>query len=195
MAHPLQNRFEDNTQRALRKFYGDEIDEDAIEEVIEEYIDIDDPEYGRIYQMSGQVMDAKRKEPIRVKLTLPTGAAIGSSVLSGINSPETLVVGATLLAIYGAVAQDRVSEIKPDLALTYAVGWELSNGGGDLVSRDELDEPVLEESKDHPEKVEMSKKDVEDALWELKNMGCISLKTVQGERRIDFREESTLTYK
>jgi hypothetical protein len=195
MAHPLHNRFEESALRALREFYGDEIDEDVIEEVIGEHVDVDDPEHGRIYQMSGRVMDGKRKEPIRVKMTLPTGAAIGSSILSGMNSPDTLVVGAALLAIYGAVAQDRVSEIKPDLALTYAVGWELSNGGSDLVSRDELDERVLEESENHPEKVTMSKKGVEDALWELKDMGCISLKNIRGEKYIDFPEKSTLTYK
>lgn len=195
MAHPLHIRFEENTLETLQKFHGEEIDEEMVEQLIEDSVEVDDPEYGRIYQMSGRVMDAERKEPIRVKLDLPTGAAISSSTLSGINSPEALVVGAALLAIYSAVSQDRVTEIKPDLALTYAVGWELSDCGRDLVSRDELEKQAIQESKDHPEKVAMSKNDVEDALWELKDMGCISLKNIRGERKVHFKETSTLTYK
>lgn len=201
MTHGLQQRFAEDVTQALRSSL-DDVDEeelqDAVEDLVENHTDIDDPELGRFYQMSGRVMDAERKEPITVTLDNPTkaelvsilGPAIMSAGSAAAGSQEWVTIGFALLSVFSAVSDGRVTNVEPDVALTYAIGWDMSNSGREKVHQDDLEDRVIEESKQHERKKRMDEKDVERAIWRLTEMGCVS-----GENMLDFREKCTVKYK
>lgn len=169
MTHSLQRRFADYVSEALQSSI-DDVDEeeleDAVGELIEHSTDVTDPEQGRIYNMSGRVMDAERKEPITVTLDSPTIAEltsiIGPAVMSAgsvaAGTQDWVPIGFALLSVFSAVRDERVTEVEPDVAMTYAIGWDMSNAGENRVPQDELEARVIEESKKHNQKKETWKK-------------------------------------
>ena len=171
---------------------------EGVERLIDSHVDIHDPESEYIYNMTGRVMDAKRREPIEVTLDNPTKAELvsvlgpaGISALSAASgSPDLITVGTALLSAYAIVAQGRSVDIEPDVALTYAVGWDMSNAGEETVSIADLEKKVIEESMNHGIKKEMDEKDVEEAVWQLRKM-----KSIRGEAQLKFREKCTVKYK
>lgn len=199
MANNLRQRFKEELTTSLSAIDGieEEMIEENVEELIDEYIHIKDPEAGRFYEMTGRLMDAKRKEPIRVTLTNPTKAEVTSILSSAImsaswttESSDLVTTGIALLTTYSVVAEGRSVNIGPDIALTYAVGWDISNSGEENVHRKELESQVIQESRTHEKKKEMNENDVENALWDLRQMGCISC-----ENMIEFKEKCTMIYK
>ena len=201
MTHSIQQRFANDVSQALQSSI-DDVDEEKLEDVVSELIehstDVTDPEQGRVYQMSGRVMDAERKEPITVTLDSPTIAELTSIIGPAVMSAGSLAagtqdwvpIGFALLSVFSAVRDGRVTEVEPDVAMTYAIGWDMSDAGENRVPQNELEARVIEESKKHNQKEEMDEKDLEDAIWRLKQMGCIS-----GKSRLKFMEGCTVKYK
>lgn len=201
MAHSIHNRFVSDVTKAVQKNINVEDQgklEEAVRGLIEDHVDVDDPELRRIYNMSGRVMDAERREPITVTLDNPTKAdvlsTLGPAVMSigsaATGAQDWVTAGFVLLSVYSAVSQGRVTPVEPDVAMTYAVGWDLSNAGEETVEKDELVAEVIEKSKEHHEKKEMDKKDIESAIWKLSQIECIS-----GDNILKFREKCTVEYK
>lgn len=194
MPHHLQDQFEQEIIKSLDNFEGVEVDEEKIESLLDEVVVIDDPSE-RLEYMTGQSLhNTKRQEPIHVELNASDAFARSSAVIGALATPNLYVKGAILLLLFLSVRWNNAELMKPNQALTYGVGWEISHEEKVPVDKDALVEEVINTSYDVEQISDMTEKDVEQAIQELRQMKCIKRQETNGDTLLWFEETFDVEY-
>lgn len=194
MVHPLQNRVENEIVESLDKFEGVELDREKINPLLDECVEID-CEVCLSKRLSGSSLyDTKRREPITVRVNLRNALAGTSSLIAAFEIPDLLTKGVVILLMLGASVLPTTERVKPNQALTYGVGWKLSEQEKLFVEKNHLIEEVVDASRNIDNITRMTEADVEHAIQELIEMECITAQEVDRRVIIWFEEEFEVKY-
>lgn len=193
MPHYLQNQFLEEISNRIDDLGN--LEEEELEEILEEGVEIHDPELHRINNMVGTSLhDTERREPLSVRVNLPDAIERSSTIAAGAAISDQLISGGVLLAIFTVIGLRKKYEIKPYQALAYGVGWELVGDKHTSIEKKDLISEIVDASVEIEVVEDMSREKAEDTLQELSQMKCIDMEEADGEVLVWFREEFNVEY-
>lgn len=165
-----------------------------IRSLLDECVEIDDQVHVIKNMTSQSLHDTTRREPISVRVNLRSVSAGASSLLAGLAISDPLTRGVVVLLTLGSSVIPTTEKVKPNSALTYGVGWELSDREKLFVEKDYLVEETIDASQNTEEISDMTETDVENAIQDLLTMGCITREKVDEKVIIWFEEKFEAEY-
>lgn len=195
MTHHLRKQFQKQISESIEDLDDVEISEEEIEDILEQGLEIDDPDLDLKLITGASLHDAERRESITVHVDMKNILSGSSSLIAGATISNPYVSGLVLLLTFAAIGLPDRHDITPYQALTYGVGWELVDDQHTFIAKTELIEEVVEESRNAEVIENMDHQQVDAVLQELQKMNCLEMREAEDDVLVWFHEEFEVEYK
>lgn len=190
MAYYLKKRFKSQIIDELEDRNISEISEEEIEQVLEDAVEVSDPNsHPTKFFVGDSINDTRRRKPITVKANTKNVSKTLASLVAGSAIPIPEVKATVLLLIIASVCKSGTEWVKPNSVLVYKTGWQLSKEGKIPVKKDRLISEVVHESRNINEIEDMTRKNADTAIQTLEEEKAISTEKIDGEIVVWFNEE------